>query len=462
MPAEDLAFASIATLGERLRAGVLSPVLLTEGFLERIERLDPGLSSFVTATPERALAEARSAESEIAAGKWRGPLHGIPYALKDLIDTAEIRTTAGASVFKDRVPAADATVVTRLRDAGAILLGKLSMMELAGALGQTTARASINGACRNPWNRDRWAGGSSSGTAAAVAAGLVPFALGTEAIHSLIGPAGFCGAAALLPTYGIVSKRGVMAVAWSLDRVGVTARTAEDCATVLGAIAAVDPADRSSVPLPRNPGAQPITRAAVIELPGVAPEVRAAFETATATLRECGLTFESVRLPDLPMAAVARLIVHVETRAAFEDILRMGRQRELADPMHAKARPSDALAGPPTAFELVKAQRIRTLVQDALDEVFRGVDVLIAPSMPVEAPPIDEPLDALFTKVPDVLGYASSLGGLPVVSVACGFTAAGLPVSVRLVGRPFDDVRLAELAARFQSRTQWHLRRPPA
>ncbi|HEX9291722.1 MAG TPA: amidase, partial [Anaeromyxobacteraceae bacterium] len=219
-PVAGVTFATVEELGRRLRARELSPVALAEACLERISRVAPKLWCFVNPTPQRALEEARGAEAELARGRWRGPLHGIPYGLKDLVDTKGLATTFGARPYATRVPDRDATVQARLREAGAVLLGKLSMIELAGGLGYHWADAALNGACRTPWDLSRWAGGSSSGAASAVAGGLVSFAIGSETWGSITCPAAFCGVTGLRPTYGVVSRHGAMPVSWTLDKLG--------------------------------------------------------------------------------------------------------------------------------------------------------------------------------------------------------------------------------------------------
>ncbi len=234
---DDVWFATIDELSPELKAGRLSPVELTRGFLDRINRLNAGFNAFEHPTPERALEQAERAASDLRGNRWRGPLHGIPYAAKDLFDTREIPTAWGTKFLRDRVPSENATVVDRLEAAGAILLGKTAMVEFAGCLGYRFANASASGPGRNPWDASRWTGGSSSGSAAAVAAGLATFALGTETWGSILCPSAFCGLTGIRPTYGLVSRAGGMVGAYTFDKVGPLARSAADCRTVLAAIA---------------------------------------------------------------------------------------------------------------------------------------------------------------------------------------------------------------------------------
>src|SRR5918912_3259245 len=260
MLSDDILFSSITDLSKQIRAKRLSPVELTESYLDRLEKFGPRLGAVATVMRDSALAEARAAEAEIRRGHYRGPLHGIPYGAKDLLATRNAPTTWGAAPYKDQQFDYDATVVRRLREAGAILVAKLAMVELAGGMGYTHANASLTGACRTPWNTDYWSGGSSSGPGAAVAAGLVAFAIGSETSGSILTPCAFCGVSGLRPTYGRVSRHGAMALSWTLDKLGPMCRTAEDCRVVLSAIAGRDPLDptsRSSPAIPAYPPPAP-------------------------------------------------------------------------------------------------------------------------------------------------------------------------------------------------------------
>src|SRR5262245_60431344 len=241
---ESVVFQPIRRLAELVRARTISPVALAETFLGRLETLGPRYNAVVTLTRERAMAEARRAEHEIAAGRYRGPLHGIPYGAKDLLATSGgIPTTWGAAPFREQRFDFDATVIRRLEEAGAVLCAKLAMVELAGGMGYRQPHASFTGPGINPWRADAWSGGSSSGSGSAVAAGLVPFAIGSETWGSILSPAGFCGISGLRPSYGRVSRHGAMALCWTLDKLGPLALTADDCGLVLGAIGGPDPAD---------------------------------------------------------------------------------------------------------------------------------------------------------------------------------------------------------------------------
>ncbi len=330
MRADDAVCAlSVAELAEKIRTKALSPVAVTKAYLDRIECVNDKVNAFVTVTADEALWAAGQAEEELAAGTYRGPLHGIPYGLKDLVDTRGIATTFGARPFADRVPGRDATVYARLKAAGAVLLGKLSMIELAGGLRYTYADAALNGPCRTPWDTERWAGGSSSGSDAAVAARLVAFAIGSETWGSITCPSSFCGVTGLRPTYGVVSRFGAMALSFTMDKLGPLCRTAKDCAIVLQAIAGRDPSDPSSVEAPPGLGAVAADAAkslqvGVIGLPSEAsidPAVRSAYDAALAELRAAGMTLTPTKLPDFPYEWLAVLFIGSEVRAAFEDLI---------------------------------------------------------------------------------------------------------------------------------------------
>src|SRR5256885_2963860 len=307
---DDVWFATAEALAPDLRAGRFSPVELTQGFLDRIARWNDRYNAFERPTPELALEQARRAASDLRANKWRGPLHGVPYAAKDLFDTRGVVTAWGTRFLRDRVPDENATVVDRLEQAGAVLLGKTAMVEFAGCLGYRFANASASGPGRNPWDPSRWTGGSSSGSGAAVAAGLATFALGTETWGSILCPSAFCGLTGIRPTYGLVSRAGGMVGAYTFDKVGPLARSAADCRTVLAAIAGPDPRDPSCATertrLERGSG-RPLRslRAAQVSLDwskNGEPEVRAAFEAAVAEPRAAGPPVEEAKLPRGPAA----------------------------------------------------------------------------------------------------------------------------------------------------------------
>ena len=461
----DVLFAGVAALSARVRTREVSPVDLVEAALARADAA-ARLGWIVTATPDRARAAARDAEAEILAGRWRGPLHGIPCGLEDLVDTRGVRTTRGARPYADRVPERDATIAARLADAGAILVAKLATIELGGGLGYGTAAASLTGPCRNPWDPDRWAGGAAGGPAAAVAGGVVPFAIGVDVRGSLTGPAAFCGATALRPTYGGLPRTGVAIAAYTLGALGPVARSAEDCAAVLSVLAGVDPRDPSSIPPPpalarlRPDIARGLRVGVLAPAPGREPPAAAVAALAAAqdAFRAGGAIVEGAELPALPFEETAAVLLDAEAANALEDLVRSGRTRELDDPSHAKRGPDDYVPRA-TSADYVRATRIRGEVQRAMARLLERHDLLLAPNLPLPAPKVGDAL-APPAAARDPVGAAVALAGLPAAAIPIGF-AKGLPLSALLVGPPLDDARLLSAAASFQSRTSHHLQRPP-
>jgi aspartyl-tRNA(Asn)/glutamyl-tRNA(Gln) amidotransferase subunit A len=461
---EDVLFLPVAELGPQIRARKLSPVELTETFLARIGRLAPGLNAFETVTVDLARAQARAAENEIGHGRYRGPLHGIPYGAKDLFATAGIRTTWGAAPCKDQVFDRDATVVRRLRDSGAVLLGKLAMVEFAGGLGYRFANASVSGPGRNPWNRERWTGGSSAGSGAAVAAGLVSFALGTETWGSILCPAAFCGITGLRPTYGRVSRAGAMVCSWSYDKVGPLARSAEDCRIVLQAIAGPDPADPSAstaqVLLDRVPRPPSRLKAALIQPDWSKhgkPEARNVFDLAVAELRSAGLAIEDAELPALPASEVAGAIITAEALSTFERFYRDGGVWKLSD-AYAPHQPeiNRALTG----ADLVKAWRIRHALQERMAAFFEEYDVIVSPNFLSVAPRVTEDLYRALP-YPDPLGAVGNTCGLPALALPAGFGKGRMPLGFQIDAAPWDEATLLALGQLYQKRTGHHRERPP-
>jgi len=463
MLGDDVLYLSATELGSRLRSRQLSPVELAEGYLARIDRLAPKLNAFVTVTRDRARDQARRAEKEIAAGKVRGPLHGVPYATKDLLAIKGVRTTWGATPFAAQSFDYDATVVRRLEAAGAVLLGTLAMIELAGGLGYTVPWASATGAARNPWDTGKWSCGSSSGSGAAVSAALVGFALGSDTWGSIICPSSFCGIAGARPTFGRVSRHGAMALSWTMDKLGPMARSAEDCEAVLAAIAGPDALDEWSADEP-PPRARPASEARKLKVGCVRldfakkgeKEVAAAFDQAVSALQGAGVSVQDTKLPDLPFEEVAGLVIRAEAASAFEDLFKDGRVRQMADPA---ATISNASAGAIRAGDYVKALRIRTLCQKAMADVFSDFDLLVSPAEMMTAPPAEESLEGV--EWSDPVGGMSTLCGLPAISVPCGFGRGGLPVGLTIVAGAFEEPKMMGLAKLYQGVTDWHRRRPP-
>ncbi len=464
--AEDTFFLSVAELSKKIKAKQISPVALTEGYLERLERIGPKLGALVTVTRERALQEARAAEAEIAAGKWRGALHGIPYGVKDLLATKGIPTTWGAEPYRNQVFDEDATVVKRLHEAGAVLLGKLAMVELAGGFGYNNADASFTGPGRTPWNPDFWSGGSSSGPGAATAAGLVGFSIGSETSGSIVTPAAFSGVSGLRPTYGRVSRHGAMALCWTLDKLGPMCRTAEDCGLVMAAIAGKDPLDASSLSRPfrlEAAGAKPRRfRIGVIKgtTEKVQPEVRKNFEDALKVLEGFSEIVPDVPFPEFPYGPAVGTIVSAEGASAFRELVESGRSKELRVP---NDRWGGYAASMTLAVDYIQAMRLRAPMKKALDGLYAKFDALVSPTRASVAYPIGPDFDKVYPGIsggPSVIG-AGNLAGQPALSVLNGFGENGLPTAIQFTGRAFRDETLVALGMAYQARTEWHRKRPP-
>lgn len=449
----------IAGAGLRMRDGTLSSVELTERCLDRIERLNPTVNAYVTVTAASALREAHQADQERARGHDRGPLHGIPLALKDLIDTAGVRTTAASAVFKDRIPSRNAVVVDALRDAGAVLLGKLNLHEFAYG---GTCVPSHFGPVRNPWNTDRIAGGSSGGSGAAVAAGLCLGALGTDTAASIRHPAAYCGVTGLKATYGLVSTEGVIPLSWSLDHVGPLARSVEDVALLLDALTAVPSAPKSR----GRKWAQALTRdvgdlrIGVVRSPyfdGLDAGIGAAVGEALGVLS--GLT-SGISDAVLPYNNLLMTIASAEAYAFHRPYL---------DAMPERYQPMTRerlrlAAGIPAADYILALRELTRLRRDA-NRHFDAVDVLVTPTtalapIPISAghedpplPPNGTPMEFRNTHMFDVLG-------LPAISVPCGYTPDGLPVGLQIAGPWHGEDRVLALAHAYQRASSWHARWP--
>jgi aspartyl-tRNA(Asn)/glutamyl-tRNA(Gln) amidotransferase subunit A len=473
---DDVLFSPVRALGAMLRDGRVTSVALTELSLARLETYGPRLGALVTLMRESALAEARERDAEGKAGRWRGPLHGIPYGAKDLMATKGVPTTWGAEPFRAQVFDHDATVIAKLREAGAVLVAKLAMVELAGGMGYNNPDASFTGPGRTPWNTAHWSGGSSSGSGAATAAGLVAFAIGSETSGSILTPATFCGLSGLRPTYGLVSRHGAMALCWTLDKLGPMCRTADDCALVLMAMAGQDPLDPTTVAGGFRYSAGPATRRPRIGVVRNAtarnqPEVKANFEASVAVLRTFGDVADDVEFPDLPYGPAVGIIVDAEGSAAFRDLIEGGRTRLL------RAK-SDRIGGYPAAMTLaadyIDAMRVRVPMRRALDALLGKYDALVTPTRTAVAAPIgydfDKPPQTAPSPSPSPAGDrpsppatipAGNLAGLPALCVPNGFGQHGLPTSLQFLGRAFSEATLVDLGNRYQKATDWHKRRPP-
>ena len=467
MTASDVVFKSIRELSALIRAGQASPVELTEIFLERLERIGPDYNAVVTLTRELALEQARHAEQQVASGQTLTVLHGIPYGAKDLLATAGIPTTWGAAPFRDQVFDYDATVIRKLQESGAVLCAKLAMVELAGGMGYRQPDASFTGPGRNPWDRDTWSGGSSSGPGAAVAAGLVPFAIGSETWGSILSPANNCGLSGLRPTYGRVSRHGAMALSWTLDKLGPMCLTADDCGLVLEAISGPDPDDptTSSQEFRYDDADVSSTRYRLAILKGALDDldadVRANTEAALAILEDFA-DIEEIEFPDLPYETVTRTILSAESASAFEDFLDTsgeGGPESLTAPedRHPYARVAIS------AQDYIKALRIRAKVARVADELMAPYDAVVAPTRSTPATGIEQEFRGVITGAGrDIVGAVGNSAGLPAITVPSGFSRSGLPTGVQFMGRAYDENKVIAVARAYQLRTDWHLRHPEA
>lgn len=463
--AEDVFFAPVTELSARIRSRALSPVELAEGFLARIAKYSDRFNAYATVTKDLALAQARAAEAEIGAGRWRGPLHGVPWGAKDLLATKGVPTGWGTRFLADQVFDEDATVVRKLHEAGAVMLGKTHCVEFAGCLGYRFANASVAGPGRNPWNPGRWTGGSSSGSGAAVAAGLAAFALGTETWGSILCPSAFCGLTGLRPTYGLVSRAGAMVGAYSFDKVGPIARSAADCRIVLDAIQGPDPRDPASsgeTLALRAGGSPPLPRlrAALVPLDwsrSGEPEAKRAFDAAADALRAAGLKLEEAALPDVPAGEVSGLLITVEALAAFEPFFQDGRVRQLVDDLAWKQRD---IASAITGADVMKAQRMRFELQGQVDEFFARFDVVVTPNFKSVAPPVAMDLNEALP-YGDPVGAIGGACGLPALALPAGPGRDGLPVGFQLLGAPFSEALLLDVGDAYQRATKHHLAHPP-
>lgn len=470
---DDVFFATIGELNKRLLAKDFSVEELTRAFCARLERLGPRYNALALPLTPQAVRRAKEVDDELKRGRTRGPVQGIPFGAKDLLAYAGQPTTWGAKPYAAQVFDYTANTLRRLNSRGAVLIGKLAMVELAGGGGYRYAAASLFGPGLNPWNRAHWSGGSSSGSGSAVAAGLVPFALGSETHGSIVTPSAFCGVTGLRPTYGLVSRHGAMALSWTMDKIGPMCRSAEDCGFVLQVISGGDGNDPGSAGKSFYYAPQFVREMKSLRM-GFAPvdfaehaesAARPAFDAAFGVLRGIGLQAAETELPEFPYGAVAGTVISTEGSAVFESIIENGEVDQLADRRQ--------IAGLKAGLEIpakdyLKAMRIRSLIQQAMRRTFIDFDVLVSPSLFGPAPPVNQPLDRRSPSRPapqrrglSELTAASNLTGYPALSLPCGF-ADGLPVAIQLVGRPFTENTLIAIGKEFQARTDWHRRRPPA
>jgi aspartyl-tRNA(Asn)/glutamyl-tRNA(Gln) amidotransferase subunit A len=456
-------FLTIAEAARLIQQRELSPIGLVDSRLQRIEKLDGRLHSFIRVLADSARAEARAAESEIAAGRYKGPLHGIPIGLKDIYETAGVPTTGHSKVMQDHVPKADAFSVRKLREAGAVVMGKLATHEFA--LGGPSFDLPWPPA-RNPWDTARFTGGSSSGTGASVAAGLVLGGTGSDTGGSIRGPSAYCGLAGIKPSYGLISRMGILPLAFSLDHAGPMAWTAEDCAIMLQAMAGHDPADPGSVNR-----AIPDYRAGLSgNIKGLRiglvrhfyerdneanTATRNAIGGAAKKLEELGCSVRDITLSPLPeWSACGMTIMLCEAYSIHEANLR----RRFTD-FGENFRDRMVLGGLVSGADYVQAVRRRRELVDELDSAMADLDIVMTAAAPSEAPSIDQvPKFALFERPSLTIPF--NLTGSPAMSVCCGYTETGLPLSFQIVGKRFEDATVLRLAHAYEQATAWRQRRP--
>jgi aspartyl-tRNA(Asn)/glutamyl-tRNA(Gln) amidotransferase subunit A len=461
MTNDDIAFSDAVTLQSLLTKKAISSVELTRLYLARLEKYGHVYGAVVTILHERALREARRADRERAAGRVRGPLHGIPYGVKDLLATPDAPTTWGAAPYRDQHFDFDATVVKRLTDAGAVLLAKLAMVELAGGFGYNGADASFTGPGRTPWNWHYWSGGSSSGSGAAVSAGLVGFAIGSETAGSILFPSTSCGVTGFRPTYGRVSRHGAMALCWSLDKLGPIARSARDGENILRAIAGPDANDPTAVDRPfgtastRKPRIGVIKGATTKAMPGVVRNFRKSLDV----LAEFATIEHDVTMPELPYGAAVGTIVNAEGAAAFRDLIESGRSREL---QQVDDRTGGYVAYATPAVDYIDAMRQRVFMIEALQKAFGKYDAIVSPTLSTVAYPVDKPFDQAYPKYPGGFDLIApgNLAGIPCIAMPNGIADEALPSGIAFLGNAFSEPKLAQIAKKFQSLTTHHTLRP--
>ncbi len=448
------AYADLTELARGLEAGDWTSVELTRFSLDRCKSYGPKLNAVTAVLEKESLALAEQMDVERRAGKKRGPLHGIPFGAKDLLAFPGYATTWGAPPYRDRRIDQEAVVLKQLRDAGAVLVAKLSMVEIAGGMGYSSAEAAYNGPGRNPWNTDRWSGGSSSGSGSAVAAGLVPFAIGSETWGSITNPAGNCGVTGLRPTFDTVSREGAMALSWTMDKIGPLARTARDAQTVLNAIRLPDLPRLAENPIDGQLRIAVVRRCA----DKVQPEIAANFEASLKLLREFANT-EEVDLPDLPYNAVADMVIACEAAAAHEELICSGDLAQLTHPDDRWRVYPDLMI---PAVDYIRAMRVRTLMIRELGEFLKPFDAVATPTHATVACPVDVKFSNWGKGFESTqISAASNLTGVPAITIPNGFGADHLPTGLQLVAAAHRESTLVAIASACQQKTTWHRESPP-
>jgi len=465
MDKAEIPFLSVSQLSELIKNRSVSPVEAVEAYLDRIDALNGRLYAYLTVTREEAMQDAHESALALDRGEYRGPLHGVPVAVKDQLNTSGIRTTSGTPIFADFVPDEDATVVAKLKAAGAILLGKLNMTEFG-----TTSLSHAFDTARNPWDLERFTGGSSSGSGGATAAFLCAASLGEDTGGSVRGPAAWCGLVGLRPTWGRVSRYGLRPGMWSMDTVGPITRTVEDCAITLQAIAGYDPKDPYTwdVPVPDYRAALDSNLAGkkigvVKELlygDLVEPEIRDAVSKAVNSLKELGAQVEEISIPLTSHSNTISSVLRVEAPTNYRDLIRNRLQEINHDNRIAYLTWSLT-----PALAYYKALKLRALLRQQVLDALTTMDVLLMPTMGIAAPKI-EPDPVIDNKEKtnrnrSGLTTSFSLASCPAVSICCGFTSDNLPIGLQIGGKPFDEQTILNVAYAYQQATDWHTRRPP-
>ena len=465
MDKADIPFLSVVQLSELIKDRSVSPVEAVEAYLDRIDSLNSKLYAYLTVSRDEALEAAEKSEEALGRGEYLGPMHGIPVAVKDQINTAGIRTTTGTPIFGDYVPQEDATVMTNLKSAGAILLGKLNMTEFG-----TTSLSHAFDTARNPWDLERFTGGSSSGSGGATAAFLCATSLGEDTGGSVRGPAAWCGLVGLRPTWGRVSRHGLRPGMWSMDTVGPLSRTVEDCALTLQAIAGHDPRDGYTwdVPVPDYRGSLDGNLAGkrigivneLLNADVVDPEVRSAVSQAINSLAELGAHVEEISIPLASHANTISSVLRVEAPTNYRELIR----NRLPEINHDNRIAYLTWSLTP-ALAYYKALKLRALLRQQIIQALTSFDVLVMPTMGIAAPKIepDPVIDSKENSNRNRAGMTTpfSLASSPAVSINCGFTSDNLPIGLQIGGKPFEEQTVLNVAYAYEQATQWHTRRPP-
>ncbi len=459
----ELPFLTLWETANLLRQKQISARELVEAYLQRIETYNPGLNAFLTITADRALHLARQADQEIAAGKQRGHLHGMPLALKDLFDTAGVRTTAGAKFYRERVPAENAFVVQKLENAGVVLLGKLNMHEIA--LGVTNVNPHY-GACRNPWNTRLVTGGSSGGSGAALAAGLCLGSLGSDTGGSIRIPASLCGVVGFKPTRGRLSLRGVLPLSWNVDHVGPMARSVRDIVLLMQAIDGYDSQDPYSLPHEAEDWLANLEagvrgwRVAVADdefyTSATHPEVLAGVNAAAVVFEQLGALVTRVPFPGARQAAAANLLVVTSDAAAYHQERLQTSPEDFGEDVLRRLQAGAAY----TSSEYIRARHAQATLRRQFELFFESYDALLTPATPVPAPPIEGPDAVEQARLLTRFTAPFNLTGLPSISMPCGFTSGNLPFGLQITAAPWADRKVLQAAQAYEQATAWHTRHP--